>query len=657
MSEDKSDAFASSAETLKRLPTSVQVTLVSKLLGVPAEGVAVDTLADQLEQLCLQDDGWRRLCEEELDVHEPPAGGSWQEAYVASLAGKPIPQGNAVHTDDDDDAQGKEGQGEGEGEAGGSDADGASEEELAEVDPARRRLIDVVDGDTFLSELRAATDQLMSYLKQHETMQELIKLLTEDHPSTPQRLKLKLPQLAFQAIGNEALLEVMISNTDLLDLFFQFLDITRPCKPRSVSISGFFSRIADALFERYPTEFIFYMKSRENMVSMFLDNIDDQYVMDILLKLVDCGITHDWLHQAQLIPKLISILTADRDVEDQENIATVLVSIFSICQPYAQVKLITDLFSDETIAVQLLDYMSASVPDTKGFRIKQGLNVVISILNLLTDETLEELPSPVFIQTILSRLSFFTETLRLPVEEIRVRTSNADWNPPLGSSRLKILELISALLFTGLPVVLEELVRLDIFPTIVDLFFHYRWNNMMHHQVEQIITTVLCGTDDSLILSVLEKTAILNRVVDVFEQHDQAGYTGFLIRLANELVKITKYSAGISMYLCANERWMQFVEGELQERNCLEGTPLGGEMPIMSGEEEYYEGECSGYYYGDEDNQVVFEDEDVELYDDEEGIMDDDFEYEGGVGPEGYESGGEAGEDEEEPQGCQGGEE
>ena len=56
-------------------------------------------------------------------------------------------------------------------------------------------------------------------------------------------------------------------------------------------------------------------------------------------------------------------------------------------------------------------------------------------------------------------------------------------DPPLGSARLKAVEMVAALARLGSPSAEEALVRAELLPRCMALFVQYPFNNLLHHQV------------------------------------------------------------------------------------------------------------------------------------------------------------------------------
>jgi hypothetical protein len=64
-------------------------------------------------------------------------------------------------------------------------------------------------------------------------------------------------------------------------------------------------------------------------------------------------------------------------------------------------------------------------------------------------------------------------------------------DPPLGSARLKAVEMVAALARLGSPDAEGSLVTAELLPRCMALFVQYPFNNLLHHQVSMDLGMVL----------------------------------------------------------------------------------------------------------------------------------------------------------------------
>lgn len=138
---------------------------------------------------------------------------------------------------------------------------------------------------------------------------------------------------------------------------------------------------------------------------------------------------------------------------------------------------------------------------------------------------------------------------------------------PLGSTRLKLIELTSLAIKLNKSAVIEKIISSNLFGTILSLFCTYEWNNMLHNQVEKILNMVLlesqylslkkhvifnCGWTRLKLLIIwpqlFEDQKLLSLIIKLTDSPDFAfreerkirkGYIGHLVRLSNKINEST----------------------------------------------------------------------------------------------------------------------
>jgi len=68
--------------------------------------------------------------------------------------------------------------------------------------------------------------------------------------------------------------------------------------------------------------------------------------------------------------------------------------------------------------------------------------------------------------------------------------SSPDKPLPLGSLRLKIIELFVIFLHTNNLSINKKILDLNVIPCYIDLFFKYQWNNFLHSLVHDMIVKI-----------------------------------------------------------------------------------------------------------------------------------------------------------------------
>ncbi|CAG0916018.1 unnamed protein product [Notodromas monacha] len=100
------------------------------------------------------------------------------------------------------------------------------------------------------------------------------------------------------------------------------------------------------------------------------------------------------------------------------------------------------------------------------------------------------------VEALLPWLSDIHRILLNPPIREAVRTTVGVLDPPLGSVRLQIANLVTSLIMLKYRPVSTQLVELGTLRVLFDLFFAYQWNNFLHRQVVDCVLHLL-STEDS----------------------------------------------------------------------------------------------------------------------------------------------------------------
>ncbi|EFC42287.1 predicted protein [Naegleria gruberi] len=248
------------------------------------------------------------------------------------------------------------------------------------------------------------------------------------------------------------------------------------------------------------------------------------------------------------------------------------------------------------------------------------------------DETVNRGSSHIFISKvipiILSRTKQFLSLLNDTefVSNIsKLELSHAVLDPPLGETRLKIVEhLLTIFKVTQSNTEYQkELASLGVMGVLIDLFFKYEFNSMLHCLVFDMIKIVLTGTNSEMKMSLLVDTELCQKILKAHEKNKAViqkpkgaslGLMGFVIEISNLLKKLSEINPDIAKHLSSIEGWKEFTSGFLQERNIQNEKQLGGPVPIGTFGGASYMGE-------DDDDDDYGYDEDDSSDSDEEVIV------------------------------------
>eukprot|EP00002_Diphylleia_rotans_P016345 TRINITY_DN3177_c0_g1_i4.p1 TRINITY_DN3177_c0_g1~~TRINITY_DN3177_c0_g1_i4.p1 ORF type:complete len:836 (+),score=160.03 TRINITY_DN3177_c0_g1_i4:193-2700(+) len=160
--------------------------------------------------------------------------------------------------------------------------------------------------------------------------------------------------------------------------------------------------------------------------------------------------------------------------------------------------------------------------------------------------------------------------------------------PPLGQSRLRMVELFSVLIDLRMHIFDQKIAEQNVLFTSMNLFFQYPNNNFLHHAIQNMIVAILRGGCTILRAQLFEKCNLVNRILDAFDENDRYSvnrrnsrrpYMGHLIRICNALQKSSFIQPYIREHLEGISRWKSFCMGRLASINERESRPLGEGMP------------------------------------------------------------------------------
>ncbi|XP_070383086.1 serine/threonine-protein phosphatase 6 regulatory subunit 3 isoform X4 [Dermacentor albipictus] len=209
---------------------------------------------------------------------------------------------------------------------------------------------------------------------------------------------------------------------------------------------------------------------------------------------------------------------------------------------------------------------------------------------------------------VLPRLSDFLKLLMDPPQKLCWTTTFGVLDPPLGQTRLEVCHLVNALINSNNEDVNKKLAELGALPTILDLFFEYSWNNFLHTQVAQLVSSVISSAHSldqegnkvhPLLDQLLGSCTLVQRCLDAWDANTveqsqpgkhRRGYMGHLTKIVNDIVAAA--DGGNNAEIVRERlkdlpedmqgRWKTFTTETLAEINKKNTVILGGGMPNVS---------------------------------------------------------------------------
>ncbi len=366
------------------------------------------------------------------------------------------------------------------------------------------------------------------------------------------------------------------------------------------STCGYFRKVVVVLIQRKHDLLVEFIQGK-GLVDKLVDRIGLYSVMELLIMIGwddGLGQVHDvaWLYKENLIPKLVDKLDPkyENEPDVHVNAARALVDVVVKCMPSQPSLLVSHLQSApllDTIFVHMFSGSMSSLTNALSLVIVLVQRDAIRRSDLPDEDALyADWTLPVLMQKVFDHLPQVFQWLSQPAKEDTLDTQYGALSPPFGETRMKAVELILVLFRSNYREINAQLVKLEVLPCIMDLFFEYEWNNMLHGLVESVIRTILDSRSEELKRALFSQTNMIARIRKAYEwnaQCEQApkgcrlGYMGHLVRTCNALAQYLKRDEQLADVLTDDEMqaWDELVTTYLANDNDAQQTVLGGHRP------------------------------------------------------------------------------
>lgn len=393
----------------------------------------------------------------------------------------------------------------------------------------------------------------------------------------------------------EALYNTLLEDESLMKLLFS---LPEQKSRLSCKAAGYFARVVGQLLLRKTNEMMQYLSHHEVILEKLTQHLDTTSIADVIKRLAGADdqasmlylpVHTQWLTSTPLIDMLLERLGPSFSPDVQTNAADILTAI-AHTQPSA---LATQLMQPSSITA-----LFQRALDPAGTVLVPALEVCIALLEPRRNhqEMAPEASSPMAaaaaaaakprheaVATMIQHLPQLVQHLHTEANTGEQETPYGLLAPPLGRSRLRIVELLAVLLRFGDDGVDQAIIDAGAINKCMELFVQYPFNNLLHHQMAAIIVAVLRRSSEAMVQHMFGSCDLAGWLTTVPTQVTpaarsgtdvkmplRAGYLGHITQVANILNEAAAEKPLIADALNHNSLWHTYVIEVIQPRNDVE---------------------------------------------------------------------------------------
>ncbi|RYR42887.1 hypothetical protein Ahy_A08g039323 isoform B [Arachis hypogaea] len=447
------------------------------------------------------------------------------------------------------------------------------------LDKENFTLEELLDEEEVIQECKALNSRLINFLRDRAQVEQLLRYIIEEPPEDAESKRtFKFPFISCEIFTCEidVILKTLVEEEELMNLLFSFLE---PNRSHSTLLAGYFSKVVVCLMIRKTVPLMNYVQAHQNVFRQLVDLIGITSIMEVLIRLVGAD-DHvypnfidvmQWLADSNLLEMIVDKLSPSCPPELNANAAETLCSITRNPSSTLAIKLSSPSFVAKILDRALEDSQSKS-------SLVNCLSVCISLLDpkrsaisaplfhSFRSQHMYEPPIPVNPETVgamLAKLGDLLRLLKVSSDEKILPTTYGVLRPPLGKHRLKIVEFMAVILKTGNEVAENEMANSGTIQRVIDLFFEYPFNNLLHHHVESIILSCLESRNDAIVDHLLHECDLIGRVISADKDSilsadknlptvpatgkraPRVGNIGHITRVANKLIHLSHNRSNI----------------------------------------------------------------------------------------------------------------
>lgn len=338
-------------------------------------------------------------------------------------------------------------------------------------------------------------------------------------------------------------------------------------------MENFFLRILGFNVEKLlDQEFAMSALGMSSFKDLLLDSPSESTQSDEMKKTVK-----EWAMENEWIEKSIQFL--DQHPKN-EFIHLNIFATFSMVIEKQENPISKHIMSDKTLN-SLIDMLLKHEQTPLFLHCIDFLQKIIQHNNVVYESDEEKHPMPAPIAIIAKRSPDFVNLLKKNIEG-EIKTPTGVIKSTLGETRLSILQLFRILFQLDYSDIQGILTESKAFSSIVNVFFEYVHNNIMHTNVYTIMHSVIKFFENSVEL--IKESELLPKIVQTYKKNQQKeknkektqSMMGHIVNIANDLSQAGKTNSDLAEVMQDVKGWDKFMRNYIAQKNEQINVDLGG---------------------------------------------------------------------------------
>ena len=353
------------------------------------------------------------------------------------------------------------------------------------------------------------------------------------------------------------------------------------------TLAGYFGKLVQVLITRNPNIMLDYITAN-NIDALLAEKIYSRSISEIIIKILtlENQPADQPFHleaRKNLLCRVVGQINSDNPISHYFTGQVLIEFISRNAETNCWKELVSNLISPDLLKVltdaatgSVVSRVSASISVFKVLISNNIRNEVIKIIKPQSTEedstVIEDEEPSEFTKIIVQMFEPLVMNLKKPSETF-LGTYGVEVKI-LGEDRLKIVEFFLFCIKSDIKEILQALIRYRVLPELVNLFFIFENNSMLHSIIEQIVFASINSslTDEDIIMSILIEGKLLEKLCGGWEHK---GYSGHFIKIGRDLLNASDKNEYIRNLLDENDEWKIFHKTVLQKKIDIEKKTLG----------------------------------------------------------------------------------